>query len=307
VTELLTPDEAASWVAPGSTLGIGGLQGNFPMATLRAIARGGPGGLHLVGPAAGMAPEMLIAAGCAASIRATHMGCDPVIAIAPAYRAAVESGDLEVRECDEGTLLISLRAAGQRLPYLPWRGGVGTDLARLNPEYVEYVDPPSGITLMRIPALPVDVALLRAYEADEYGNVRYRGHSHFSDPAFAKAAGRVIVEVERIADHGSFVAEPLRTVHHRVDAIVVAPLGGHPFRAAGSIGQDDEWLREWSAGIKAAITAGEPVATADVVRRELGLADEAAYLDLVGADRLATLRAEGCTGVDSKTAKWLVG
>lgn len=293
MAELLTPEEAARSIPPGSTLGIGGLQGNFPMATLRAIARGGPGGLHLVGPAAGMAPEMLIAAGRAVSIRATHMGCDPVIPIAPAYRAAVESGALEVRECDEGTLLMALRAAGQRLPYLPWRGGVGTDLARLNPEYVEYVDPPSGITLMRIPAQPVDVALLRAYEADEYGNVRYRGHSHFADPAFAKAAARVIVEVERVADHDSFVADPLRTALHRVDAIVVTPLGGHPFRAAGSLRQDDEWLRRWSVGIKEAIAAGEPVIEADVVRRELRLVAEEDYLDLVGADRLMALRVAG--------------
>lgn len=289
MAELLTPDQAAASIAPGATVGIGGLQGNFAMATLRAIARGGPDGLHLVGPAAGMAPEMLIAAGRAVSIKATHMGCDPVIPIAPAFRAAVESGELKVRETDEGLLLTALRAAGQRLPYLPWRGGVGTDLARLEPELTEYVDRPSGVTLMRVPAQFLDVALLRAYEADEFGNVRYHGHSHFSDPAFAKAAARVMVEVERVVDHASFVSAPLRTMLHRVDAVVVAPRGGHPFRAAGAVDQDDEWLRDWSAGIKVAIAEGAPVLEAGVVRRELSLDGEEAYLDLVGAERLASL------------------
>ena len=72
-----------------------------------------------------MAAEILIAAGCVRRLGAPYMGAEGVIAVAPAYRAAVEAGELELWECDEAILLAALRAAAQGLPYLPWRGGLG--------------------------------------------------------------------------------------------------------------------------------------------------------------------------------------
>jgi glutaconate CoA-transferase subunit A len=245
--------------------------------------------LDVVGPIAGMPAELLVATDRVRSIAAPHMGCDPTISIAPAFRAAVESGRVRVRECDEGTLITSLRAAGQRLPYLPWRGGVGTDLARVNPDLRQYVDPVSGVTLMRIPAQHLDVALLRAYEADSRGNVRYHRHSSFSDPAFARAADRVIVEVERLVPHQSFLDDPDRTSLHRVDAVVVAPLGGYPYRSAGVMDQDDVWLRHWNHEVRLAVAGGMPVSSIAVVRREVTVSGEEQYLHTVGYDRLSAL------------------
>jgi hypothetical protein len=89
------------------------------------------------------------------------------------------------------------------------------------------------------------------------------------------------------------LAEPERTVLHRVDAIVPAPCGTHPYRAAGILDQDDEWLREWSQGIRAALASGEPLATAEALTRELNCRDHEEYLKLVGAERLAGLSLQG--------------
>jgi glutaconate CoA-transferase subunit A len=271
MTELLTPDEAAARIAPGATIGLGGLQGNHPVAMLRALARAGATALRVAGPAVGMAGEILIAVDAVSSLAAPYMGAEGVIAVAPAYRAAVEAGSLEIWECDEAILLTALRAAAQDLPYLPWRGGLDTDLPVLNPDLREYVDEATGTRLLRVPAMPLDVALLRALEADEQGNVRYYRHSSFADPAFARAAARVYVEVERLIDHSEILAAPERTVLHRVDAVIVAPGGGHPFRAAGVHEQDDVWLREWAGAVKAALAAGASVADAPAVRELLGL------------------------------------
>jgi len=289
LTRLLTAEAAAATVAPGMTVGIGGLQGNHPMATIRALARLGTGGLTVVGPPVGMAGEILIAAGGVRRLAAPYMGAEGVVAVAPAYRAAVQAGELELWECDEAILLTALRAAAQGLPYLPWRGGLGTDLPALNPALIPYVDEPSGTPLLRVPALPLDVALLRALEADEHGNVRYHAHSAFADPALARAARRVYVEVERLVDHAAVLDAPERTVHHRVDGVIVAPCGSHPFRAAAAIDEDSEWLLEWAAGIRAALAEGVPVAEADVVTRALAPPDHDAYLAGLGADRLARL------------------
>jgi glutaconate CoA-transferase, subunit A len=292
VTRILTPTEAAAEIADGSCLGIGGLQGNFPMATIRALARRGARGLDVLGAPVGMAAELLIAAGSVRRLAAPYMGVEGVIAVAPAYRAAVESGELELWECDEAILLAALRAAAQGLPFMPWRGGVGTDLPAVNPELTEFVDEPSGERLLRVPARRPDVALFHALEADEAGNVRYHDHSAFADPAIARAADRVVVEVERIVDHETFLSAPERTVIHRADAVVLAPCGSHPFRASGVLEQDDEWLREWNEGVRAALREGTPAASAEPVRRELEPDGHDAYLESIAA-RLDRLRIAG--------------
>ena len=290
MSSVITAEEAAGRIPPGATIGIGGLQGNFPIATIRALARAGVRDLTVVGPAVGMAPELLIAAGAVRTLASPYMGAEGVIAVAPAFRAAVEAGDLTLWECDEAILLQALRAAAQRLPYLPWRGGLGTDVPRLNPALEVYTDGPSGEELLRVPALPLDFALLHALEADEHGNVRYHEHSYFADPAFARAADTVFVEVERIVDHSVVLREPDRTILHRVDAVIVAPHGTHPFRAAGVTEQDDDWLREWAAGIRAALESGAAVAAAAVVERELATSSHDDYLALLGEERLSRLR-----------------
>lgn len=279
--------DAARMVEPGMRVAVGGLQGNHPMTLIRALLRAGTGDLDVVGPPVGMAPELLIAAGAVRRLAAPYMGAEGVLGVAPAYRAAVEAGALELWECDEALLLTALRAAAQDLPYLPWRGGVGTDVVRLNPDLREYADPASGTRLVRVPPLRPDVALLRALEADEHGNVRYHRHSAFADPALARAARTVVVEVERLVDHAAVLAAPERTVLHRVDAVVVAPLGSHPFRAAGAVAQDDEWLRDWGAAVRRVLTAGRPAAEAAPLRAILAADDDADYLAAVGAARLA--------------------
>lgn len=284
MAEILAPAEAADRIPDGATVGLGGLQGNHPMAMVRALVRAGRRDLFVVGPPVGMAGELLIAAGAVRMIAAPYMGAEGVLAVAPAFRAAVEAGALDLWECDEAILLQALRAAAQDLPYLPWRGGVGTDLPRLNPALTSYRDEASGTDLLRIPRLDLDVALLRALEADGHGNVRYHAHSSFADPALARAAGTVIVEVERLVPHALVLEQPEQTVLHRVDAIVVAPRGSHPFRAAGVIDQDDAWLHEW----RDAVRAGRSLAA--LATTSAG-ADEDAYMASVGQERLARLTA----------------
>jgi hypothetical protein len=166
---------------------------------------------------------------------------------------------------------------------------VGTSLPGLNPELVEYVDHMSGQTLLRVPARPLDVAVLRALEADDQGNVRYYRHSCFADPAFARAARVVIVEVERIVPHSTFLERPGETVLNRVDAVVVTPFGSHPFRAAGVMREDSQWLREWRGAIRAAISNGVPLASLDMVRDQIGPASHQEYLERVGNDRISAL------------------
>ena len=50
------------------------------------------------------------------------------IPLEPHFRAARQSGAIEVTEYDEGMLQLGLRAAASRLPFLPTRAGLGSDV-----------------------------------------------------------------------------------------------------------------------------------------------------------------------------------
>ncbi|MFJ7901329.1 CoA transferase subunit A [Streptomyces sp. NPDC096198] len=128
----MTADEAVSRLESGMTLGIGGWGSRRkPMALVRALLRSRITDLTVVscgGPDIGM----LAAAGRIRRLVAAFVTLDSV-PLEPHYRAAREGGALELAEVDEAMFLWGLRAAANRLPFLPVRAGVGSDVLRANP------------------------------------------------------------------------------------------------------------------------------------------------------------------------------
>ena len=191
-------EEALADVGDGATIGIGGaVTAAHPMALVRELARRRLRGLTVVAPTAGLDVELLIAAGCVATLYTCYVGFEGVAAVGPLYRRAVESGEIEVQDMDEGHCIAALRAASQRLPFMPWRGGVGTAFPELNDGIVAFADPVAGEELLAIPALPLDFGLVYAETADEFGNARPYGSGNM-DHLIGSAADRVIVQVDRV-------------------------------------------------------------------------------------------------------------
>ena len=143
------------------------------MALLRQIIRRGVKNLTVVD--SGVTLDLLIAAGCVRKVVSYYAGGGFGVPVAPAFRRAVERGEIEVWECEEGILTTGLQAAAQALPFLPWRGGVGTSLPDVNKELKVIQDPIRGETLIAVPPIKPDVALLHAATADAYGNVQHCG------------------------------------------------------------------------------------------------------------------------------------
>jgi glutaconate CoA-transferase subunit A len=212
------------------------------------------------------------------------------VPVAPSFRRAVERGEIAVWECEEGILTTGLQAAAQALPFLPWRGGVGTSLPEVNPELKVFSDPLTGETLLAVPPIKPDVTLLHAAAADAYGNVQHLDGPGWIDLFLYRAADRTVVQVERVIANEEIRANPWATTIARADAIVRAPYGAHPFYSRGYYVQDNDHLRMYVEAATAAAQENRPEALAYYLThycREP--ASHGDYLERVGIKRLLSL------------------
>ena len=259
-----------------------------PMAMLRHIVRRGLRDLTVI--ASGLHLDLLIAAGCVRKAITYYAGAGFGVPVAPSFRRAAERGEIEVWECEEGILTSGLEAAGKGLPFLPWRGGVGTSLPDLNPELKPIVDPLRGEQLLAVPAIRPDVALLHAHAADVYGNVQHLGGPGWLDLFLARAATRVMVQVERILPNEEVRADAWATTIGRADHVLRMPWGAHPYYSRGHYVQDGVFWHDYLAVANAAAESGERAALdAWLDNWCRGPASHGDYLERVGIKRLLTL------------------
>jgi glutaconate CoA-transferase subunit A len=276
--------DAVDGIPDGATVGIGGaVTAGHPMALVRALARRGAKDLTLVAPVAGIEVDLLIAAGCVKRVVGCYVGAEKVAAVGPVFRRAVQDGTVAVSDIDEAHCVAGLRAAGQGLPFLPWRGGVGTSYPQLNPSLVEFDDPVRGEPLLAIPALELDVALLYSEVADAYGNAQPVGTAHM-DALLGGAAQRVLLQVDRVVSTDEIRKRPEATLFWRDATVVRAPFGTHPY-SNGWLTADEDHLRAFvSAG-----RAGGDELEAYMSRHVAAPTDHEAYLEEVGIRRIASL------------------
>ena len=191
----------------------------------------------------------------------------------------------------------ALRAAAQRVPFNPWRSGVGTSFPDINPAIKAFKDPINGETLLAIPALNLDIAFLHAAVSDAYGNVQYVGHG-YGDRAIYAAADLTFVQVEQIVSNEEIRKEPLKTAIPGADGVIRARFGAHPYSSPGHYIEDQEHIRRY---VKAATAWAKEndFAPLQAYLDEFVMQpeDHAAYLERVGIRRLLALeRVLGATG-----------
>ncbi len=239
-------DAALSQVKDGMTVAIGGfINSSHPMIVVRELIKRGLRNLTVVGAASsGLETDLLIAAGVAKKIVSPYIGGEGLAAIGPAFRAAAERGQIEIFELDEAMYYAGLRAAAQRVPFNPWRSGIGTSFPEVNPAIKVFKDPCNGETLLAIPAINIDVAFLHAATSDIYGNVQYIGHG-FGDRAIYAASDLTFVQVEQIVSNEQIRSDPLRTVVPGADGIIRAQFGSHPYASPGHYTEDKAHIKEY--------------------------------------------------------------
>jgi glutaconate CoA-transferase subunit A len=282
---------AIDGVQDGMTIAIGGfINAAHPMAIVRQIVRSGARDLTVVGAASsGLEVDMLIAAGCARTVISPYVGAEGLAPIGPAFRRAAQTGELDVFELDEAHYYAGLRASAQRLPFNPWRAGVGTSYPEVNPRLETFADPLNGELLIAVPAIEIDITFLHAAISDRYGNVQHAG-SGYGDRALHAAADRTVVQVELIVSNEQIRQNPAATTIPGADAIVRVPYGAHPFASHGYYPADEAHIREYAAAATDWLKTGSRSRLDDYLERYVrGPADHVEYLERVGVRQVLAL------------------
>jgi len=255
---VLSPDDVATALRSGMTIGIGGWGARRkPMALVRAIARAGLTDLTIVsfgGPDVGL----LIAAGCVRRVVCGFVSLD-TIALEPHFRQARQRGTIELTELDEGMMHWGLLAAAQRLPFLPMRAGLGSDVLRVNPGLRTVRSPyADGEELVAVPALTLDAALVHMNQADTSGNGQYLGPDPYFDDLFCLAADRAYLSCERIVPTAALTqtGPPQSLLINRamVHGVAETPGGAHFTSCVPDYSRDEHFLENYAGA------AGDPIA-----------------------------------------------
>jgi glutaconate CoA-transferase subunit A len=223
-----------------------GDEADVPMALGRALIRRGVRGLHLITlptcayPASGMMADLLIGAGCVASVETSGISLHE-LGPAPRFTQAVREGRLRVRDSTCPAVYAALQAGAKGQPFAPLRGLIGSDLLRHRDDWRvianHFADGADPIVLL--PALNADVAIFHAAKADAEGNI-WVGRDRDRLLA-AHAAARTLVTVEAIVPGCLFDDEATAAgviPADLIEAIAVAPGGAWPMAIDGSIDLD---------------------------------------------------------------------
>ncbi|CPZ23304.1 Putative CoA-transferase alpha subunit [Mycobacteroides abscessus] len=255
-----TLDEVVAELRSGMTIGLGGWGSRRkPMAFVRAILRSDITDLTVVtygGPDLGL----LCSAGKVKKAYYGFVSLDSPPFYDPWFAKARTTGAIESREMDEGMVKCGLEAAAARLPFLPIRAGLGSDVMNFWGDELKTVPSPyaDNETLVAMPALNLDAAFVHLNLGDATGNAAYTGVDPYFDDLYCLAAERRYLSVERVVSTEELVkAVPLQSLllnRMMVDKVVEAPGGAHFTIGAADYGRDEKFQRHYAEA------AGDPEA-----------------------------------------------
>ncbi|MET7622101.1 CoA-transferase [Streptomyces sp. NPDC005408] len=243
----MTPEDVVSRLRSGMTIGIGGWGSRRkPMALVRALLRTKITDLTVVsygGPDIGL----LAAAGRIRKLVTAFVTLDS-IPLEPHYRAVREGGSIELMEIDEAMFMWGLHAAANRLPFLPVRAGIGSDVMRVNPGLRTVTSPyEDGEEFVAVPALRMDAALVHLNRADRLGNGQYLGPDPYFDDLFCEAADTAYVSCEQLVETAELTKDAapqtLLVKRHSVTGVTETPNGAHFTSCAPDYGRDESFQK----------------------------------------------------------------
>jgi 3-oxoacid CoA-transferase subunit A len=125
------------------------------------------------------------------------------------------AGELELELNPQGTLAERIRAGGAGIPAFYTKTGVGTQVADGKP-----LEEFEGETYVRETWLRADLAIIKAWRSDPFGNLQFRKTARNFNPVMATAAKVTVVEVEELVQIGEIDADCVHTPGIYVDRII---------------------------------------------------------------------------------------
>ena len=140
---------------------------------------------------------------------------DPVVFV-ELYR----EGRIELEIVPQGTMAERMRAAGAGIPAFFTATSVGTKLAH-GKEQREI----NGRNYVLEEALPGDLALIEAWQADRWGNLTYKQSGRNFNPVMATAGDLTVVQTQHVVELGGLDPEMIVTPGIFVNRVIHVPYG----------------------------------------------------------------------------------
>ena len=217
------------------------------MEATRALIRRGAKGLRLVTlPTSGLQADLLVGAGCLASLETSGIALGEY-GPPPCFTRAVKAGTLPLKDATCPAIYSAFQAGEKAIPFMPIRGLIGSDILAFRPDY-KVVDNPFATDdpIVMVPAIQPDVAFFHAPVADREGNVWIGRQRPLA--ILAHAARETFVTVEEITEKNLLDDEargPSTIPSLYVTGIAKAEKGAWPLRLDRRYDEDTEHIREY--------------------------------------------------------------
>jgi len=242
-------DAVARYVNPGARVALEGFTHLIPFAAGHEIIRQRLTDLTLIRMTPDLVYDQMIGCGVAAKLLFSWGG-NPGVGSLHRLRDAVEHDwprPLAIEEHSHAAMAHAYAAGAAGMPCAIFRGYLGSDLPRVNPNIKTVTCPFTGEVLAAVPAHRPDVAVVHALRADRAGNVMLEGIVGVQKEAVL-ASKRSIVTVEEIVD--DFGPRSLNAVilpSWTVGASAHVPGGAYPSYTQGYYKRDNAYYKGWDA------------------------------------------------------------
>ncbi len=245
-THLDNLDDLVSRIPDGAKVALPPDYSGCAMAAGRALIKRGARGLHVVGvPSVGFQGDMLIGAGCVATLETAAVTIGEY-GLAPRFSAAVKAGTIRMIDGTCPAIHAGLQAAEKGIPFMPVRGIVGSDLLAQRDDWTVGADPfgDEDGPLVLVKAITPDVTLIHAPLADRHGNVWIGVRREMM--VMAHAAKTTLVTYEKLYDgdllaDAELAAGTIPALY--IGALTQAENGAWPVGLFGTYPADDAHLK----------------------------------------------------------------
>lgn len=240
-------DAVSANIRDGDTVAFEGFTHLIPYAAGHETIRQGKTDLTLIRMTPDILYDQFIGMGLVKKLKFSWGG-NPGVGSLHRMREAVEMNwprPLELEEHSHAAMANAYEAGAANLPFATFRGYIGADLPKVNPNIKSVTCPFTGEVLAAVPAIRPDVSVIHALKADKAGNVLLEGIVGVQKEAVL-AARRSIVTVEEVVDDfGPRSSNAIILPSWTIGAISVVPGGAFPSYAHGYYTRSNAFYIGW--------------------------------------------------------------